>query len=279
MALDNLIMISSLVAKCNLLNSCYRHVSQATSIISGLTSGEAHTWTLPAVLSSTSFAYFRGHSFASLVPRLPAPFTNKHGLKNRVRFLMTDTHSHGIFDGQRNIRFVTPTQDKSPSTRIQCAIRVQGLVERREWLTFLALKFVDTDKFQKRRIVYVAVDQPEPDAGDELAQWPKESFLFKQRNTAIQVLSAQPDADGAQNHVTRTLKVTERRDYTGRLFNREVLDLSRYRAIVPPPPRSARTWLAKPIKKWKDRKVHQDIRTRFLMRRKARNSLKTARKE
>jgi len=273
-------ILKSVTSREQLVNSCYRHVSQATSIISRLTFREARTSILPAFLLSRTFAHYRGCAIASFVSRPLAPSTNRHAPHKCVRFLMTETPPSGSSHRQLNIRFVIPTKDTSPSTRVQCSVRVPGLMKRGEWHTFFALKFMDTDKFQRRRIVYLAVDQPEPDEGDELAQWPEESFLIKQRNTEIQVLSAQPDADGEEKRVLRTLKVTERRDYSGRLFWREVLVLARYRAVAPPTPWSRLPRLfAKAIKRWKDRKVYQDIRTRFMMRRKARNILRSVRKE
>jgi len=224
-----------------------------------LISGNARTCTSTADFSGYTWTRPFSHTIASLMNRSLAPLTNRNSALQHTPSLITGAHSHDSSHGQPNIRFVTALRDKFPSTRVQCSVRVQGLVKRGEWLTFLALKFVHTDKFWKRRVVYLAVDKPEPDAIDELAQWPEKSFLEKQRNTEIQVLSSQ--SVGEKEPIPLTLKVTQRSDYSGRLFWREVLDLSRHRAIEPP------AW--KTFKKGEFLGGPQNIRLRFLMRRRA----------
>lgn len=150
----------------------------------------------------------------------------------------TITNSQISTNGRTRFHFVTQAGRKPSSDRVQCSIRVQDLVKQGEWQTFLALKFVHTDRFQKRRVVYLAMDKPEPDAADEEAQWPDESFVTKQRTTEIQLLSAQPV--GEQEPIAPTLKVTERSDTTGRFFWREVLgdevvlELPEYPTMMPP---------------------------------------------
>ena len=136
-----------------------------------------------------------------------------------VRSLTSGANTHKSEDEQLKIRYVTPTNENSPSAPVQCNICVKSLVHRGEWHTVPALKFVHTDKFQKRRSVYLRLNQSEPNEAEQAAEWPEVCVM--QRNTEIQIESAQPDSE--QKEVTRSLKVVERHDFDGRLFWREVL--------------------------------------------------------
>jgi len=191
-------MLKSLTPRAVLLSSYGGNVSQAGSPLARLTS-DVHACALSARISCHALAHSQNHAIPYASHQRQHVPNIKKAKQMHVRSLTSGANIHESEDGQLKIHDETQTGKESLNAPVQCSIRVKSLMHRGEWHTVPALKTVHTDRFRKRRAVYVGLERSEPDAEEMAAEWPE--VCVTQRQTEIEEESAQPG--GEQKEVTR----------------------------------------------------------------------------